>query len=296
MAIVAGRSERWRLFFTHFLLIALIAITIFPFLVVVSMSFRSGNFANGSLWPSHPSLEHWKLALGMSYVDSIGRTIEPPFPVMQWLWNSVKIGAGSAFLVVFSSVTCAYAFARLKFRGRRLILGFFLVFQMFPMVLSLVAVYTVLDLIGAYGASWLGLNSHGGLMLVYMGGTAMHIWTLKGYFATIPESIEEAARVDGATMFQVLRLILIPMSLPMLATVYVIAFIWTITEYPVASIVLQTEDQLTLAVGSQYYMQINYYMWGDFAAAAVLTGVPIAVLFLIAQKALSYGLAGASKQ
>jgi maltose/maltodextrin transport system permease protein len=257
--------------------------------MVVAISFRTGNFAVGEIIPSHLTLDHWKLALGLSVTSPDGSITPPPFPVLLWLWNSIKIAGIAALMIVMLSTTSAYAFARLRFRGKEPILQGMLVFQMFPAVLALVAIYALFNKIGDY-IPWLGLNTHGGLILAYMGGIALHVWTIKGYFQTIDPSLEQAASIDGATPWQAFRLILLPLSVPILAVVFILAFISTITEVPVASILLQDVHSLTLAVGAQQYLYPQNYLWGDFAAAAVLSGLPITVVFLLAQHWLVGGL------
>lgn len=87
MAVVVGKSQKWRVLAAHAGVIAFIALITFPLLAIISISLRPGNFATGSLIPSDISLEHWKLALGMSYQAADGSLVEPPFPVMRWLWN-----------------------------------------------------------------------------------------------------------------------------------------------------------------------------------------------------------------
>jgi maltose/maltodextrin transport system permease protein len=289
MAIVTGKNQRWRLFASHAFIWVLIAITLFPLLAVVSISLRPGNFSTGSLIPSEISFEHWKLALGISYQAADGSLVVPPFPVLLWLWNSIKIASISAFLIVATSTTAAYAFARLKFRFKTGILNSMLLLQMFPLVLALVAIYSIFETIGTY-VPWLGIETHGGLILAYMGGVATHIWTIRGYFETIPVEIEECAKVDGATHWQAFRYVLLPMAVPILMVVFLLAFIGTIIEYPVASVLLREEPNLTLAVGSKYYLYQQKYLWGDFAAAAVLSGLPITLVFLAAQRWIVSGL------
>lgn len=289
MAIVTGKNQRWRVIASHVFVWILIAITLFPLLAVVSISLRPGNFSTGSLIPSEISLEHWKLALGISYQAADGSLVVPPFPVLLWLWNSIKIASISAFLIVAISTTAAYAFARLKFRFKNGILNSMLLLQMFPLVLALVAIYSIFETIGAY-VPWLGIETHGGLILAYIGGVATHIWTIRGYFETIPVEIEECAKVDGATHWQAFRYVLLPMAVPILMVVFLLAFIGTIIEYPVASILLREEPNLTLAVGSKYYLYQQKYLWGDFAAAAVLSGLPITLVFLAAQRWIVSGL------
>jgi maltose/maltodextrin transport system permease protein len=289
MAIVTGKNQRWRIILAHAIILALIALTLFPLLAVVSISLRPGNFSTGSLIPTDISLEHWKLALGIPYQAPDGSLVQPPFPVLRWLWNSVKIAGISAFLIVAISTTAAYAFARLKFGFKKTILSSMLVLQMFPAVLALIAIYAIFETIGNY-VPWLGIETHAGLVLAYLGGIATHVWTIRGYFETIPTEIEECAKVDGATHWQAFRHVLLPMAVPILMVVFVLAFIGTIIEYPVASILLREENNLTLAVGSKYYLYDQKYLWGDFAAAAVLSGLPITLVFLAAQRWIVSGL------
>ena len=85
--IVLGKAHRWRIYVAHALVIAVIALAMFPLLMIVSISLRPGNFATGSVIPDSISLEHWKLAFGISYHAADGTLVEPPFPVMRWLWN-----------------------------------------------------------------------------------------------------------------------------------------------------------------------------------------------------------------
>jgi maltose/maltodextrin transport system permease protein len=289
MALVTGKRQRWRLFAAHAFLWALLAVTLFPLLAVISISLRPGNFSTGSLIPDHISFEHWQLALGIPYQAPDGSLVPPPFPVLRWLWNSVKVAGISAFLIVAISTTAAYAFARLQFRFKGTILNSMLLLQMFPAVLGLVAIYAIFDTIGHY-VPWLGVETHAGLILAYLGGVAMHVWTIRGYFETIPVEIEECAKVDGATHWQAFRHVLLPMAVPILMVVFVLAFVGVIIEYPVASVLLREEPNLTLAVGSKYYLSDQKFLWGDFAAAAVLSGLPITLVFLAAQRWIVSGL------
>jgi maltose/maltodextrin transport system permease protein len=289
MAIVTGKNNRWRVAAAHLFLWVLIAVTIFPLLAVISISLRPGNFSTGSLIPTEISWEHWKLALGIGYMGADGKWVAPPFPVLLWLWNSIKIATISAILILVISTTAAYAFARLKFRFKMPILNSMLLLQMFPAVLTLVAIYAIFETIGNYIPA-LGIETHGGVILAYLGGIATHVWTIKGYFETIPTEIEENAKVDGATHWQAFYRVLLPMAIPILMVVFVLAFIGTIIEYPVASILLREEPNLTLAVGSKYFLQDQKYLWGDFAAAAVLSGLPITLVFLFAQRWIVSGL------
>ncbi|WP_315708279.1 maltose ABC transporter permease MalG [Brenneria uluponensis] len=289
MPMVKPKSQKIRLFVTHLLLLCFVALILFPLLMVFAISLRPGNFATGSIIPDHVSWDHWKLALGMAVTNADGSVTPPPFPVMLWLWNSIKIAVITAIGIVSLSTTCAYAFARMRFRGKSTLLKSMLIFQMFPAVLSLVALYALFDRLGQY-VPFLGLNTHGGVIFAYMGGIALHVWTIKGYFETIDNSLEEAASLDGVTPWQAFRLVLLPLSVPILAVVFILSFIAAITEVPVASLLLRDVNSYTLAVGMQQYLNPQNYLWGDFAAAAILSAIPITAVFLVAQRWLVGGL------
>lgn len=289
MAMVLDKSHRWRVVAAHVFMVCLIALVIFPFLMILSISLRPGNFASGSLIPDQISLEHWKLALGIPYTEADGRVVQPPFPVLLWLWNSIKVATMSGLIVLLLSTTAAYAFARMRFRGKAQALSALMMIQMFPAVLALVALYTVFDRLGGIFPAF-GIDSHWSLLLAYAGGIGLHVWTIKGYFDTIPVEIEEAAKVDGATPWQAFRLVLLPMAVPILMVVFLLAFIGAIIECPVASVLLSEERKLTLAVGSRLFLYEQRYLWGDFAAAAILSGLPITVVFMLAQKWMVSGL------
>ncbi|BCB07506.1 MULTISPECIES: maltose ABC transporter permease MalG [Halomonas] len=289
MAMVQPRSVGARRLGAHLALICFVSLIVFPLLLVISISFREGNFASGSLIPKNFSLEHWSLALGIPWERPDGSIVQPPFPVLLWLWNSIKVAVVSSVLILMLATTSAYAFARMRFKGKEPLLKGMLIFQMFPAVLSLVALYALFDRLGQF-VGWLGINTHGALIVASLGAVALHIWTIKGYFESIDGSLEEAAMVDGASTWQAFRYILLPLSIPILMVVFILAFVMSIMEYPMASVLLVDEHKLTLAVGAQQYLADHNQRWGNFAAAAVLSGLPITVAFLICQRWIIGGL------
>ena len=119
MAIVQPKSQRLRLVLAPLFLLLLCAAVVFPFLVVISVSLRPGNFASGSLIPPAISLEHWRFVLGLPYPGPDGQPILPDLPVMRWLWNSIKVALLSGTVTLLLSTTASYAPARLRFRGRQ---------------------------------------------------------------------------------------------------------------------------------------------------------------------------------
>jgi maltose/maltodextrin transport system permease protein len=273
----------------HGFLITFLALILFPFAMVLSISLREGNFTIGELIPSNPTLEHWYLALGIDYTRADGTVVSPPYPVLLWMWNSVKIGLGAALGVLVLSTISAYAFSRIRFHGKATLLDSLLILQMFPTTLTLVALFAIFDSLGSVSPV-IGIDSQMSLVLVYMSGIMMHIWTLKGYFDNVDPALDKAAAMDGATPWQTFRHVFLPLAVPMMAVIFVLVFIGCVNEYATASVLIRSEEQMTLAVGSRLYLNEFKYLWGDFAAAAILSGLPITVVFLIAQRYLVSGL------
>ncbi|MCV6825835.1 MULTISPECIES: maltose ABC transporter permease MalG [Halocynthiibacter] len=288
--IVEHKSTlRRQKFIAHAFLWVFIALVMFPFLMVVSISFREGNFTTGEIFPQNPTLEHWYLAFGLDYTRADGTVVTPPYPVLLWMWNSVKIGLIASVGIVSLSTISAYAFSRIKFRGRFALLDSLFIIQMFPTTLALVALFAIFDGLGEVSPA-LGIDSHWTLILTYMSGITLHVWTIKGYFDNLDPAMDKAAQVDGASPWQTFRYIFLPLAVPIIAVVFVLSFIGVVNDYPIASVLLRSEDNMTLAVGSRLYLNEFKYLWGDFAAAAILSGLPITVVFLIAQKYLVSGL------
>ncbi len=273
----------------HGFLLCFLALILFPFVVVVSISLREGNFSTGNIIPQNPTLEHWYLAFGLDYTRADGTVVEPPYPVLLWMWNSIKISLIASFGVLAVATISAYAFSRIRIRGKAALLDSLFLIQMFPTTLALVAIYAIFDGLGE-ATPLLGLNSHTSLILIYLSGVTLHIWTIKGYFDSIDTSLDKAAAIDGATPWQTFRFIFLPLAVPIMSVVFVLAFIGMINDYPIASVLIRSEDQMTLAVGSRLYLNEFRYLWGDFAAAAILSGLPITIVFLIAQRYLVSGL------
>jgi maltose/maltodextrin transport system permease protein len=289
MIVEDPRRLFWQKLLAHGFLICFLSLILFPFLMVLSISFRAGNFSTGSLLPDRPTLEHWSLAFGIPFTLPNGTVLEPPFPVLLWLWNSIKVGVIASAGILMLSMTAAYAFSRLKFRGRGPILDMLLIIQMFPAALTVIALYTIFDALGNI-TPVLGVDSHWAVIIAYLSAITLHIWTIKGYFDSVDPALDKAAQIDGATPWQTFRYVFLPLSVPILAVVFVLSFIFLVTEYPVAAVLLRETNQMTLAVGARQYLYEQRYLWGDFAAAAILSGLPITLVFLLAQRYLVSGL------
>lgn len=288
----------------HSVLITVCALILIPFAMVVLASFRKGNFPPSALLmnPDQWTLDHWKYVLGIPYREMLhaatGETqmVVPTVAPLRWFLNSILVSSIASFGIILLSGTAAYAFARLRFWCRSQILTGLLVLQMFPQILTLTAYYRILNYIGQH-FPWLGLNTFPALILIYLSGISINIWMIKGYFDTISPTMEDSARIDGASRFQAFISILLPMSIPIFAVVFILSFISMISEYPTASVVLQESANRTLAVGAYSLLDEHEKLWGHFSALAVLSGVPITMMFLLCQRFIIGGLtAGGAKE
>ena len=214
-----------------------------------------------------------------------------------WILNSLIVSSVTAVGTVLMGAAAAYAFSRFRFRGRRGTLTGLLLIQMFPQMLAFVALFLLLlGLQDVFPA--LGLNSKLGLICVYLGGAlGSNTFLLYGFFNSIPRELDEAAEIDGASHAQTFWTIIMPLVLPVLAVVGLLSFISSFGDFVIARVVLQTQDQYTLAVGMYAWASdARNAPWGIFAAGAVIAAVPVVLLFQYLQKYIVSGLtAGAVK-
>jgi arabinogalactan oligomer / maltooligosaccharide transport system permease protein len=213
-------------------------------------------------------------------------------PFFTWLWNSIKIAGGAAIANMFLSAMAAYAFARLRFKGRRPGLLTILLVQMFPQLLANVAIFLFLVNVSNY-FPFMGFGTQLGLFLVYLGGAlGTNTWLMKGFFDTVPKELDESALVDGATHGQIFLRIILPLSLPILVVAGLLSFIFLFNEFILASILLgQADANQTLATGLFRFIDQNYgQQWGPFAGGALIGSLPTLLLFLFLQRYIVSGL------
>lgn len=214
-----------------------------------------------------------------------------------WMGNTLVIAISTSIGTVLMGAAAAYAFSRFRFTGRRTGLTSLLIIQMFPQVLAFVAIFLLLLTLGEVVPA-LGLDSRLALIAVYLGGAlGANTFLMYGFFNSVPHEIDEAAKIDGATHAQTYWTIVLPLVVPILAVVGLLSFISTFGEFVVARVVLQSEENWTLAVGL-YSMVASQKdaNWGLFAAGACLAALPVLLLFLFLQRYIVSGLtAGAVK-
>jgi arabinogalactan oligomer/maltooligosaccharide transport system permease protein len=214
-----------------------------------------------------------------------------------WFLNSIVIAGLASAASVFLSALAAYAFSRRRFRGRRTGLLALLLIQMFPQFLAIVAIFLIYTTITDYWPG-IGFNTWWGLILIYLGAAlGVNTWLMKGFFDTVPRELDESATVDGATHAQVFFRILMPLVAPILAVTGLLAFIGTINEFLIASVLLTDSGAKTLPVGLYGLVaEQRNANFGIFCAGTLLTAVPTVGVFQFLQRYIVDGLtAGAVK-
>lgn len=208
----------------------------------------------------------------------------------RWIFNSVIVAGVVAIITTIVNALAAYPFSRMRFRGRKYGIMSLLLIQMFPAIMYMIALYGFLSFIGRYIPS-IGLNTLGGLIFVYLGNIAFNMYLIKGFYDTIPSSLEEAAMIDGATRWQTFWRIVIPLASPILSVVVILTFMGTFNEFVLAKIILQDVEKYTYAVGLWTFSSGPFETeWGLFSAAALVGMLPMVILFLSMQKYLVGGL------
>lgn len=202
-----------------------------------------------------------------------------------WLFNSLVITLGTASVGLILAATSAYAFSRYKFQGRSLGLTFLFATQLIPGIMLLVPIFLLaaqLKLTGTYQ----------GLVIAYsVTAIPFSIWILKGYYDTVPVDLEEAALIDGCSEFQAFRKVLLPLSVPALAIVFLFNFLAAWGEYFTARVLIGgREELLTWPLGIQRFQQQFQTQWADLSASAIIVSVPIVILFVYVSKYLVSGL------
>lgn len=275
------RENLWR----HITGIIMCLFALFPLYLVVITSFNpSGSLRVTSFFPTEISWANYQLLFN-----------DPRIPYLTWMKNSLIISGFVAVVSVVIGAASAFAFSRLKFKGKKFGIQLLLLIQMFPAILALSALYVIMERVYQF-APGIGLGTPTGLILVYLGGAmGVNIWLLKGFVDSIPAELDEAAKIDGASAAQTYWLIFIPLAAPVLAVVSLLSFIGTFNEFILARLFLVDMETRTVAVGLQQFIGGQYSEnWGPFAAGSIIASIPIVIIFLSLQRYIISGLTAGS--
>ena len=262
-----------------YVILVLITLTwLFPFFGIVLESFRVETPAQVSyLWPKEFGFDN--------YIRLFKET-----DFFKWFINTGIMGVCTAVFQTFFVLSMSYVLSRLRFKGRRGLMNFMLILGMFPGFLTMILIYKVFSDLG------LTMNmAPVGLILVYCASSGMSYYVSKGFFDTIPKSLDEAARVDGATRFQVFYKLILPLSKPIVIYTVLMGFMAPWGDFMLASYLIHENSAgMNVAVGmfewlSRTNVNLNYTM---FCAAGVIVAIPVTAVFLALQKYYVEGVTG----
>jgi arabinogalactan oligomer / maltooligosaccharide transport system permease protein len=289
------RLVGWR----HIVAIIFVIWSLFPAFYVLNLAFSGGNTLTSACPSNKSGLSALTCIFPSSFSTANFEAIlnDPSRPFGKWFVNTLLIATINASTALVMGAAAAFAFSRLRFRGRRAGLLTLMLVQMFPAVLGITAIFALMsqmrDVFPAFG-----LGSIWGLTLVYLGGAlGVNTFLMKGFFDTIPVDIDESARIDGAGHVRIFFGLILRLSVPILVVVFFVSFNATFNELPIAGVVMPDQSNTTLAVGL-YGLVANplIQQWGLLAAGGVMAAVPLFLLFLVTQRSLVTGLtAGAVK-
>lgn len=265
--------------------VVLIIFAFIPVIWVLSASINpSGSLVSPELIPRHPGFDNYESLWTNKY-----------YPFKTWLFNSLYIATVSTFLIVLITAFSAYAISRFRFYGRSTLVRAILIINVFPGIVSMIALFSMVQQIGLY-VPLIGLDSHLSLILVYVSGAmGVNVLLMKGFFDSVPQEIDESALVDGASHWLVFWRITLPLVKPILVTVGVLTFMSIYGDFILPRVLLKSSDKLTIMVGLYLFQSAEYAQnWGVFTAGAVVAAVPVIVLYMALQDYVINGLTAGS--
>ncbi|AJY76949.1 sugar ABC transporter permease [Paenibacillus beijingensis] len=272
-----AKTTLW-LSFSYVLLAIIGVFCVYPALWVTMSSLRVGDaLYSDTIIPSALTLEHYT-------------NLFDKYLFAGWYVNTLKISVASMIIGTVLTLLTGYAFSMFRFAGRKNLMSLLLVLGLFPGFMSMIAIYILLNQMNL-------LNTHLAIIIVYAAGAPLFFLFSKSYFDTIPKSLVEAARIDGAGHLTIFFRIIMPLSTPLIVFTSLMTFTGAFTDFIFAKLVLRTPEKKTLAVGLFDMITDPFSTeFTTFAAGCVLVAVPITVLFILMQRFLVDGLtAGAEK-
>jgi len=258
----------------HIALIIACVIAVYPALRILTVSLRPLNILMSTslaIIPQGATLKNFA-------------TVFAQTDFVRWIWNSLIITLSTAIVGVIIASTSAYAFSRWSFPGRTGALVFLLATQMIPAAMLMIPLYILSARLGI-------INSWRGLVIAYsVQAVPFSIWILKGYYDTVPYELEQAAMIDGASRMGSFYRIILPLSTPALAIVFLFNFMQAWNDFLLARIMLQKSELLTWPLGLQTMQGQFQTQWGNFSAAALMISIPVMILFFFSSRWLVSGL------
>ncbi|WP_330372759.1 sugar ABC transporter permease [Lachnoclostridium phytofermentans] len=269
--------------FVHILLSVLAIIWILPIVWVIITSFKGDGTGpyTGQFLPTKFTLDNYIRLFKENDLFYFGR----------WFMNTLVVAIFSCIISTFYVLCISYSLSRTRFKGRKTMMNFGLILNMFPGFMSMIAVYYILKGIGI-------TQSLIALILVYSGGAGLGYYIAKGFFDTIPKAIDEAAQIDGATKWSVFTKITMPLSKPIIVYTILTSFLAPWLDFIFAKVIMGDKyENYTVSIGLWTMLEKEFIQnwYTRFAAGAVCVSIPIALLFIVMQKYYTDGLSGSVK-
>lgn len=274
-------AERRKLWISRIIIWFFLFLALYPVLYIIGNSLSTGNsFMSEEIFPKQITFQNYKQLFDGSINDD--------FNFLVVMKNSLILCSIVVFIQMFMISTSSYAFSRMRFKGRKYGLMILLLIQMFPAVMTVSAILTIMFALKA-------VDNLFALALFMAGCSAFNIWLMKGFIDSLPRELDEAAMVDGATHWQVFTKIIIPLALPMFAVILLFSFFGAYSEYVFSSSALMLPEKKTVAVAMQQFIRGQFNKrWTQFSAAAVVASIPQVVISLSLQRFLVGGLTAGS--
>ncbi|SEJ15697.1 arabinogalactan oligomer / maltooligosaccharide transport system permease protein [Lachnospiraceae bacterium A10] len=258
---------------TYVILLLVAFVFFFPclWLILASLSKSGSIYSFDGFFPKSFSMDTFKKLF----------TDTTMYNYPRWFRNTLFVATGSCLLGTFLTILTAYTMSRFEFRMRKPMMKATMVLGMFPSFMGMTAVYLLMTQFGLINQLW-------GLILIYAAGAPMGYLTQKGFFDTIPKAIDEAAKIDGATNFQIFTKINLPLAKPMIVYTALTSFTWPWSDFILPKLLLKEKDLYTVAVG---LMSLDETEFARFAAGSVFIALPIVILYFCLVKNMVNGIA-----
>ena len=205
--------------------------------------------------------------------------------IMRYLRNSLWVSFGSSLLATIVCSFAGYSFAKFRYRGRKFVMGIFMMSQAFPQAILLLSIYGTMQKVGLLGSYWSLLISY--VVFTLPVGT----WTLKSYFDQIPDALIESAKIDGATHFQIMRKVIFPLAVPGMITIAIYGFVWSWNDLLYSMTLVTDNAKRTLASGLvMTFLGMGSTNWGYMMASSIIAAIPVTIIFVFLQRYFIQGL------
>ena len=268
--------------FKVFFVVSLLTIGAFVFLPLLWM-------INTALKPTDMTFTSYFFAGPLTFDNIIHILTDPK--VMNYLKNSLIVSFGSSFMATLVAAFAGYSFSKFRYRGRKFVMGMFMMSQAFPQAILLLSIYMLMNKTGLLGSYWALIISY--VVFTLPVGT----WTLKSYFDAISDSLIESAKMDGAGNFRIMMQIVFPLAVPGMISIAIYGFVWAWNDLLYAMTLVTDNARKTLAPGLvMTFLGEASTNWGYMMAASIVAAIPVMIIFVFLQRYFIQGLtAGAVK-